>query len=150
MSNPSQSVALNNDNMGILNRISPAKIFIWDNKYITGSYNNSGYTPVTLTAGTLMGRVAATQKVIPLVSSATDGSQFPVGILAESVTVDDGDTVNVSICNAGSVVEGSVILDSGDTMDTVIDDKSIRDRIASDTIGIKLVGGTENTANDNQ
>lgn len=150
MSNPSQTVVTSNDNSGILNRISPNKIFIWDNRYFQAEYNNDTYDPIMLSAGTLMGRISATQKVIPLASGASDGSQYPVGILAEDTTIADGETANLVLCNFGTVVENNVILDGSDTMDTVISGKSIRDRIASDTIGIKLQEGTENTGYDNQ
>jgi hypothetical protein len=150
MSNPSQNIVQNNDNHGIMNINSPAKIFIWDNKYFTGSYTNDTYDPITLTAGTLLGRVSATQKLIPLASGASDGSQFPVGVLAETITIADGDTSNLSVCNFGSVVEQLVILDGSDTMNTVISGKSIRDRIASDTMGIKLVSQDQLTGYDNQ
>lgn len=126
------------------------KIFVWDNRYIDGQYNNSGYEEVTLALGTLMGRISATQLMVPLNSAATDGSQFPVGILAQGRTVAEGDTIDISICVSGDVAESQVILADGDTMDTVISDRSIRDRIGADTVGIKLVGGTEMTDFDNQ
>lgn len=126
------------------------KIFVYNNRYEEGQYNNSGYDEVTLALGTLMGRVSATQMLVPHDSSASDGSQYPVGVLAQARTVDAGETVYVTICVSGDVVESQITLAAGDTMNTVISDRSIRDRIAGDTMGIKLVGGTEMTAFDNQ
>jgi len=131
----------NNDN---------AKIFIWDNRYEQGEFTNPSTVDAVLAKGTLMGRVSATQKLKPLASGASDGSQFPVGILADDYTVDYLETANLTICIGGDVAEELVILNGSDTMDTVISGRSIRDRIAGDTLGIKLVSGTQMTAFDNQ
>jgi hypothetical protein len=131
----------NNDN---------AKIFIWDNRYEQGEFTNPSTVDAVLAKGTLMGRVSATQKLVPLASGASNGSQFPVGILADDYTVDYLETANLTICIGGDVAEELVILSGSDTMDTVISGRSIRDRIAGDTLGIKLVSGTQMTAFDNQ
>lgn len=145
----SSNQVLNTGQQAITN-YDVSKIFLWNNRYETGSYNNSGYEEVTLPAGRLMGRVSATQMLVPHDSSASDGSQFPVGILNKEHIVAEGDTVNVSICVSGDVEESLITLAAGDTLNTVIDGRSIRDRIGADTVGIKLVAGTELTGYDNQ
>lgn len=126
------------------------KIFIWENRYVKANYTNSTYASVTMLAGTVMGRVSATGKIIPLVSTASDGSQFPVGILAENVTVEAGDTEELTICNYGDVVEDKIILSGSETLETVVSSRRLRDRIAADTAGIRIVTSTENTKSDNQ
>lgn len=145
----SNNVALNTGNQAIIN-YDVSKIFIWDNRYEKANYTNSTYDPISLVPGTLMGRISATQEIVPLESGASDGSQYPVGILQSEITVDEGDTVSLTICVAGDVVESKVILEGSDTMNTVISGRSIRDRIGGDTVGIKLVPSTELTADDNQ
>lgn len=127
-----------------------AKIFIWDNRYEQGTYTNTTGDEVTLAKGTLMGRIAASQKLVPLVASASDGSQYPVGILADDYVVDYGESVNITICIGGDVAEELVILTSPDTLNTLVSSRSLRDRIAGDTLGIKLVSGEQMTAYDNQ
>lgn len=127
-----------------------AKIFLGNNAYETGFYNNAGYADVVLKAGTLMGRVATTDELIPLWSDASDGSQFPVGILSHDITIEPGITANIAICVKGEVDGDLVVLDAGDTMETVISSRRIKDRIASDTAGIVLRFGTEMTSTDNQ
>lgn len=144
-----QTVVLNNGQQAIINT-DVSKIFVWNNRYDQSNYTNDTYDDVTLTAGTLLGKISATGEVIPLASAAADGSQFPIGVLAETRTVEAGATVALTYCVAGDVVESKVILDGSDTMSTVISGRSIRDRIGADTVGIKLVGGTEMTAYDNQ
>jgi hypothetical protein len=80
---------------------------------------------------------------------ASDGSQFPVGIVADEVTVDEGDTANLSLCVCGEVDANGLVFVSGTTLATVISAKTVEDRIASDTVGIHLVTSTDITAYDN-
>lgn len=126
-----------------------AKIFILNNRYEKANYTNNTYDTVELSAGTLMGRVGSTQEIVPLASGASNGSQFPVGILADDYTVEEGEEKVLFFCVAGDIAEEKVILHGSDTMNTLISNRSIRDRIASDTVGIKLVAGTEMTSFDN-
>jgi len=126
-----------------------SKIFIWENRYINAPYNNSAYDAVTLAAGTLMGRVAATGYIKPLASGASDGSQYPVGILADDFIVEGGDLLDLPICNYGDVVKDKVVFSGSDSMDTTVDGRRLEDRIAADTAGIRLVESTEMTAFDN-
>jgi hypothetical protein len=144
-----QEVILNNGQQMIVNT-DLAKIFVWDNRFESANYTNSTYDPVTLPAGTLMGKISATQEIVPLTSAASDGSQFPVGVLNQTSVIAAGATVALAYCVSGDVVESGVILQGADTMDTVISSRSIRDRIGADTVGVKLVGSTELTGFDNQ
>lgn len=145
----SQTTDLNNGQQAIIDT-DVSKVFVWNNRYDSFDYNNGGYDSVTLAAGTVMGRISATGKVKPLRSDNGDGSQLPIGILAEDVTVAAGETKSVSVCVEGDVVQSKLVFDkSGDTVDTVVSGKRLRDRIGSDTVGVKLVGGDELTAADN-
>lgn len=149
----SQTTGTNTSNQLTVNT-DTSKIFIWNNRYDATNYvNNSYYDPITLVAGTVMGRVAATQVLIPCEAGASDGSQYPIGILAHDLEVDSGDTVSATICVSGDVAEEKVVFFNSDatgmSLDTVVSDRSMRDRIAADTIGINLVAGTEMTAYDN-
>jgi hypothetical protein len=143
------SIVLNNGQELFVN-FDVSKIFIWGNRYENAPYINSTYNDVTLLAGTLMGRVSANGYIKPLTSGASDGSQFPVGILANDVVVVAGSLVSLPICNDGDVREDLVIFQSGDNMDTVVSSRRLRDRISSDTVGIRLVPNTEMTGVDNQ
>lgn len=144
-----QTVNLNTGQQAIIHT-DTSKIFVWDNRYDNFDYNNDGYDDVTLVAGTVMGRISATGKIKPLRSDNADGSQLPIGILNQGRVVAAGETVTVAICVEGDVVTAKLVFaKTGDTVDTVVDGKRLRDRIGSDTVGIKLVGGTELTADDN-
>jgi hypothetical protein len=140
---------INTDNQQS-NDFDTSKLLLgFDNKFETGYYNNSTYADVTLAAGTVMGRIATTNYLVPLDAGASDGSQFPVGILAQEHTIATGDTNNMNIVVAGEVAEEKVVLTDGSTLETVIASKRIKDRISSDTAGIVLVAGTELTGTDN-
>jgi hypothetical protein len=147
----SNEQVLNNGQQAITN-YDVAKIFLWNPRYDKNSYtNNSSYDPITLRAGTVMGRISATGIVVPLESNASDGSQFPVGILGQDITLDEGETANVSLCVAGDVAEDKVIfVRPGDNLETVVSSRRLKDRIAADTVGINLVPCDDLTGYDNQ
>lgn len=128
-----------------------SKIFLFNNRYEGDNYvNNSNYSPVTILAGTVMGRVASTGVITPCLASATDGSQFPIGILAQDViALPGGSSQLTSICIAGDVAENKVILFYGDTLETVVSGRRFRDRIQGDSVGIILRKSTEMTDYDN-
>lgn len=144
----SNSVVYNNGQQAIIN-YDVSKIFVWNNRYDDFDFTNSTYTPVQLYAGMLMGRISATGKIVPLVSTASDGSEYPMGILHEDALVDEGETRSLSICIEGDVVQDLVILAVGDTMDSIIHGRRLRDRIGSDTVGVKLIKSTDHTGYDN-
>lgn len=138
----SQSIPVNTGQQAIIHT-DTSKIFVGRNRYEKAPYNNSAYDAVELKAGTLMGRVAATGWIKPLASGAADGSQFPVGVLAHDITVDGGDLVDLHICVEGDVVADKLIFQGSDNLDTTVSSRRLRDRIGSDTVGIKLI--TQNT-----
>jgi hypothetical protein len=145
----SQTVSLNAGNQAII-KTDTSKIFLWNNRYESSEYTNDSGDDIVLPAGTLMGRINASGKVQPLASAAVDGSQYPCGILNEDWAVADGATQKVSFCVAGDVAEEKVVFDGADVITTIVDGRTLRDRIAADTVGIKLVVATELTAYDNE
>lgn len=126
-----------------------SKIFVRNNDYKSADYTNNTGDDLQLNAGALLGRIAATGKVVPLSSAATDGSQYPVGVLATDYLVADGATVSVRFCIKGSIVKSKILFDGTDTMATIIEDKILEDWIASNTVGILLLESTENSDYDN-
>ncbi len=126
-----------------------SRVFLWENRYSKGSLNNADYDPLVMKAGTLLGRRASNQLLYPQNSAATDGSEYPIGVLAEDMTIAEGTTVDVAFCNYGDVSEKKIILHGTDTLSTLVHGRSIRDRIASDTVGIRLIVTDEMTDFDN-
>lgn len=127
------------------------KIFLYENRYENNNYvNNSGYNPITLAAGTVMGRVAGTNVLIPFSSKSINGGQFVVGVLADDYVIAAGATVPVSVCISGDVnISGIILAEQGDTLNTVVSNRTVRDKIKSETAGIRLITSTEMTDFDN-
>lgn len=130
-----------------------AKLFLKNKRFHKGTFYlaNSTYDDVTYPEGTVLGRIAASRRLVPLDKNATDGSQYPVGILGQSVTIAAGDTANqtVAFCVFGDVAKDLLGFVAGTDLDTVIEHKTVFDRIGSDTLGIYLVTTVENTDFDN-
>lgn len=136
-----------------------AKLFIGNNRYRTATYTNSTGSEVTIAKGTLLGRVMTSNKVLPLVPTATDGSEIPLGIAVKSYTVANGSSVTVTYCFAGDVAQEGVVLASG-TLTTVVDEYMTSPATDYDRLGtifdlitrctfIILVSATEMQAIDN-
>ncbi|MCK4883276.1 MAG: head decoration protein, partial [Candidatus Diapherotrites archaeon] len=99
-----------------------SKIFVFSNRYETETLLNASGGVKTFLPGTLLGRVSASLKLVPVASGASDGSEIPVGILATEVTdLADTSEETVQVCISGDVVESKLILDGSDTVDTLID-----------------------------
>ena len=139
--------------MLITNR-NTQQIFLGENIYETRSYTNSTGSSVTLAAGTLMGTILATSKMKPHLSSSTDGSEQPTGVLAQSYTVADGATATIDIVTKGDVNKNAITLGAGDSWTTPVRTVStgggnIQDLVRRNT-DITLIEGTEVSAYDNQ
>lgn len=134
----------------LITNFDTSKTFVWNPRTTTGMYENSTYDDVTLAAGTVMGRIASTGLLTPLTSGASNGSQFPVGILLEETLIEGGDEKELTIVVAGDVDESKLVFQGSDDLDTVVSSRTLRDRIGADTVGIKLVGGDQLTGYDNQ
>lgn len=147
---PSSSIVLQT-NSQLTVTFDTSKTFIRNNNYKSYDYTNGGGAPVQLNGGALMGQISASQKVKPLVSTAVDGSQFPIGILATDYIVAAGATVSVRVCVSGSVVKSKVLFDqtAPDTLATVVSDRTLEARIGADTVGVLLIDSVENTNYDN-
>lgn len=137
-----------------------SKIFIWDNRYSKATFNNNTGAEASFAPGTVVGRVASSGKIVPFDSTATDGSQIPIGVLKNSVDAlaDDGDVTDVNFCVAGDVAEEKLLFQDTDDLDTVVtiqdgtpaattNTRIVRDMIES--LGIRIIEGTELTSLDN-
>lgn len=127
-----------------------AKLFPFEKEFrqYAGAVNST-YNPITYPAGTVMGVIATTGIAVPMTSGASDGSQYPIGILAEDYTVDEGQSVNIAIMVRGRVRQDMLILQGSDTLSTVVGSRRIFERIGSDSVGILIIGATNCTNFDN-
>ena len=128
-----------------------SKIFLGGNQTEADTYiNNSGYDPITLIAGTVLGRIGSTGILVPTISTASDGSQNVLGILMQDLVIESGDTVSALVCVSGRVAaEKLVFVKPGDSLTTAVSNRQYRDKIQGETVGVKLVYSAENTYPDN-
>ena len=101
-----------------------SKLALGNNTFIKANYTDSG-SGSTLVQGTAMGRVASTGKVVVLNPSASDGSQYPVGIITETVTVTASATVELTLINRGLVDSSKITFVGGDQAYSTQTDKYI-------------------------
>ena len=128
------------------------KLFRFNNSTIVGEYTNGTGDEVTLSLGTLMGRNNTSGKFEIFDSTVATSYNGSVGILAEEWVVADGETVTISLVNAGDVRRSGIVLEGNsgaDTLDTVVDGNTIEDIIIIRSKGMRLVDVTENTKADN-
>lgn len=127
-----------------------AKIFLSNIQTEADNYiNNSSYDPITLYAGTVMGRIGSTGILVPTTSTASDGSQKVQGVLMHDVVIAGGANVNALICVGGTVDAGSLLfVKPGDNLQTVVSNVQYRDKIQAETL-IKLRYSTELSYADN-
>lgn len=139
------------------------KVFVWNNRYNTGLFDEpNGSGAFTLSEGQVIGRIASSGKLKICVSTATDGSQIPIGVVKGSYTMAESATdVAVTFCIAGDVDQTKLLFSGSETLATVVtivndpagtpnatsNTRIMRDLIQS--IGIHLVAGDELTEFDN-
>jgi hypothetical protein len=139
-----------------------SKLFIFNNKYRTAVVTNSSGSDLVLTKGMLMGRIYSSGKIKQSLSTATDGSQLPIGVLAQSVTIANGADATVSFCISGEVAREGITFAGSDGYSTKVYAMGATDSPADsdDTClglledwlwqrGIQTVASVENTKADN-
>lgn len=126
-------------------------LLIFNNSFLKGDYANISGAEETVAIGQVMGRVAATQKLVVCKSAAVDGSQYPVAVnvvALEAIAI-AGTVDNIAPCNGGKINENALVFDGADTLATLVDGKSMRDHLIANTKGLELVNVLENTDFDN-
>lgn len=124
MANPNVRVQTSKQLTGDYNR---AKVFIGEKSTFVGSYTNSVYDDELL-IGTVMARVASSNKLVKCDSTLTNGGQFPIGVLLGDVTVEGGETVELTVAN-GEVDGGQLTFEGSDTLNTVVSTRTLRDHL---------------------
>lgn len=128
-----------------------SNLLIFGNSFLKGDYANISGALETVSVGQVMGRVAATQKLVVCKSAAVDGSQYPVAVAVQELTdiAIAGTVDNIAPCNSGKINENELVFNGTDDLDTLVDGKSMRDHLIANTKGLELVNVLENTEFDN-
>lgn len=109
----SEVTVISQTNNQMITNYDVSKFALGNNTFIKANYTDSG-SGSTLVQGTVMGRVASTGKVVVLNPSASDGSQYPVGAVCETITVTASATVELTLVNRGLVDSSKVTFVGGD------------------------------------
>jgi len=126
-----------------------SKFLLGNNEFITADLTASG--DVATLEGMVMGRISATELIVPLDKDATDGSQYPVGLCVVDKTVADGETETLTLVNKGRIAQSKINFLDTETLATAVgvanNQKTIRDWL--NDLGLVLESGVELTATDN-
>ena len=144
----------------LITNYSYANLFVWNNRFNTGASVTASGSDIELLAGMLIGRVASTGRLKQSISTATDGSQDPIGVLTQDYTIPDGESLNLNYCYSGDV-NANLIVFGGSPADTLTTEISLVDSATNivkiGTIGdllrfkgVNPIATSENTYIDNQ
>lgn len=106
---------------------SNERLLIFNNNFESGTFTNADAYETTLEIGTVVGRVSATGKIAVFDHSASDGSQYPIGVLASSYTVDGTDSAEVRIVTGGEINGNMLVFPNGETVETAVSSRQVRD-----------------------
>lgn len=121
-------------------------LLMGNNEFAEGEVTASG-SDVDLVVGMVMGRVSATGKLVPLLHSASDGSQYPAGLCWLGVnyedTVTDGTTKTINVVNKGRVNKNLINFGTASTLNSVVSGRRLSDWLMD--LGLILEATTELT-----
>jgi len=119
-------------------------------------YANISGALETVAVGTIMGRVDATGKLVPQVSTAVDGSQEPVAIMGEKLTdiAIAGTVDKVLVVDGGDIDAALLTFGGADTLDTIVTNtggvkKSIQDFLIQNGNGFEFLNVKDSSEFDN-
>lgn len=143
-----QRVVSNNGRQAIILN-SNEQVFLWNRRSAKGLMDNAAGIAVEYQEGLVLGRIGTTGKLVPCASGASDGSQYPCGVLIGGVTLGASTTSNnVWMCDDGDVAEEKLyFLSPSDTLNTAVSSVQMRDLLKR--VGIKCIAATELTGYDN-
>jgi hypothetical protein len=154
-----ETIDLQTGNQMITN-FDVSKIFVFENRYESGTVVNGDYTSMTIPIGTPLGRISGSATagnpqglLWPCASLSTDGSEVPVGICAANVVIAEGSSAIVPYCHRGDVIVDKITMfDGRDTIYSVIDSGTNAGKMMYDLLNrlVHLVTGNEQTYLDNQ
>lgn len=142
----SKTITRNQTNNQMTADYDISNLVLGQNSFIKGSITASG-SDIDLLQGMVMGRISSTQKLVPLDASATNGSQYPVGICLIDAKIINGTSVDITLVNKGRIEEQKINFLGTETLDSVVSGRILRDWI--NDIGLELILSEELTNFDN-
>lgn len=143
---------LNTRNQSITN-FDVSKFLLGDNEFGKGTHTDSG-SGSTLATFLLLGKVAVGGAIVELAPGASDGSQFPIGLLwlggSASITLAAAEAFTAEYVNKGNIAKSKIAFPSGVALSDIItgDGRTVEDYL--NAMGFVLLEGVELTGLDNQ
>jgi hypothetical protein len=127
------------------------KLFLFANSYIRGNYANISGAEETVLCGQVMGRVAATGKIVICKSAAVDGSEQPRFIQVQELTAVAiaGTVDNIAPCNGGQVNSNEIVFDGTDDLDTLVGGVRMGDLLIQNSKDLELINVVDDSKFDN-
>lgn len=138
----------------VTTQVSYAKVFLFNPLSQDWSYTNPTGSPITFDIGTVFGINYSANKCVDCVSTATDGSQKPYGILSQATTVPGSATVTLTLVDHCEGVNQALLIFTNGT-DTLATTVSVGGDVEGTMLtiltkgGIRPVPSVENTFGDN-
>lgn len=128
-----------------------SKFLLGNNEFAKATYTDSG-SGSTLDAHVVVAKVTATGALVEWASGASDGSQFPVGLLwlggAASVDVAASASIEAEYVNKGRIDKNLIAFPGAETLATAVSGHGrLEDWLEG--LGLVLEDGVELTAVDN-
>lgn len=133
----------------LYNSYDTSKLLLGFNSFTEADHTSSGGTDFV--QGEIVGQIASSGKIAKLDSGATDGSQYPFGVVLIDQTVEDGETETIKLVNKGKVAQEKIVFQGSDDLTTTVgpaDNLRTYKALLND-LGIELEAGTELTEFDN-
>jgi hypothetical protein len=135
----------------LITNYDTSKILLGNNEFNTADVTASG-ADVVFSAGDVLGQIAATAKLVLLDNTATDGSQYPFGVIYQDQTIADGVTATVSVVNKGKINKNLLTFGGSTTLASTVGAASNLKTIDAELngLGLTLKAGVEMSGLDNQ
>ena len=125
------------------------KIFIFDNRFVPGTFENVSGGAVTLEPGTLMLRSLVTADgFVPAIAGATLANVVGISANEDAFELADAGLAPINVATKGTVDGNLLTLPGGVTLDTVVGNKTVKDILEG--IGFHIdTSAVEHTKFDN-
>ena len=124
------------------------KLALWDITTKKDIFENETAGEFTAKLGTVVARNSS-GNLVPINVAAADGTQIPFGVVMADYVYDASASGPITVIVGGRITESMVIVPGGD-LDTIVDNRTVRDLLASETLGIQTINSVDNSDYDNQ
>lgn len=125
-----------------------SKIFVFNNRYTGADFRNNTGALADFAPGLVVARNSSGE-IVPFLAAGTLGIQKPIGILSNGIEQIADATLKAdqSFCHKGDVVESKIYFQDASTLDTIVEERMVKDILQD--VGINITTTTDMTGFDN-